>query len=218
MKQTIEYIFLFSISYFILGCFGQSTSNKKKIDYIKSKSEFDTMFTRHFPISIETERALTVSKTSPENNIVGYYLYEFGVNVRTLDSLTKMAKSKSIIRYNWKDSCLLIVHPNETIDDFEKEDTLERGSVDTIYEDSTDCLKNKLPIPNFIDLQSPNSKFGISMDSTFNIFVLEAKVGKFSRYDLAPLKSMPRNWENGFSRGVTISLDKAVVVYWMIIW
>lgn len=211
MKEKVKYIFLILISVYLVGCFGKSMSSKKKNDYIKHKSEFEKIFTKHFPSYIETASYRTVSNLSPETNKVSFYLYEFGVNVKTLDSLTQIVKSESLTSYNWKASCLLIVHPGETIDPFDE------APLDTNW-NNTDCLNKKHPIPNFIDLKSPNSKHGISMDSTFNIFVLESKDGNHSRYNMVPLKSMPRDWENGFSRGIAISREKAVVVYWMIIW
>jgi hypothetical protein len=183
----------------------------KNSEYIKDKSGFDTTFIKHFPSTIETKLFLTVINNSPETNKVSFYLFEFGVSVKTLDSLSQIGKLMSQVSYNWKDSCLFIVHPNETIDPFDEESTDKNDG-------HIDCVTKKTPIPNFINLKSPNSKHGISMDSTFNIFVLESKAGKCFQYNMIPLKSMPRTWENGFSRGFALSKENGVVIYWMIIW
>ncbi len=211
MNETIKYIFLFTLSLNLIGCNGQSTSVKFNYDYQKDKAQFDTIFTKHFPNSVETIRALTIKSKSPKINKIRFFLYEFGVNIITLDSLTQMVKTKQLISYNWNDSCLFIIYPNETLDPFDDEPS------DTI-ESNLDCLNRKLPIPNFINLKSPNSQHGISMDSTFNIYILESKAGNHSQYNMEPLKSMPKGWENGFSIGYAISRVHAVIVYWMIIW
>lgn len=210
MKRIIKYVFIFTLSLHFTGCFSQNTSTKFDNEYIIDKAQFDTVLTSHFPKTIETKRALTVKNISPEINKVRFILYEFGVDTTKLDSLLQVFKLKHLTRYNWNDSCLFIIHRNETIDPFDDE------QVDTI--NKQECLRNKLPIPNFVNLSRPNSKHGISMDSTFNVFVLESKAGNYSTYKMAPLAFMPNKWKNGFSRGIAISNERAVVIYWLIIW
>ncbi len=185
MNEKIKYIFLLILFISLLGCFGQPLTSKKDNGYIKEKSKFDKIFVKHFPDSIETEYSQIVTDESPGSNKVTLYLYEFRVNVKTLDSITKVVKSEHLTSYNWKDSCLLIVHPNETVDPFDEE------SIDTnMY--SSDCLQEKLPIPNFIHKENPDSEQGVSLDSTFDIVVLESKAGKNSQFDMTPLRSMPK--------------------------
>ncbi len=210
MSRTIRYIFIFTLALNFTGCSSQNTSTKFDNEYVLDKAQFDTILTSHFPKTIQTKRASTVKNKSPETNKVSFILYEFGVDTTILDSLDQLVKLKHLLSYNWNDSCLFIIHRNETIDPFDDE------QVETI--NNQDCLKNKQPIPNFINLKTPNSTYGISMDSTFIIYVLEAKAGNQSQYKMAPLASMPKKWENGFSRGIAISNEKAVIVYWLIIW
>ena len=211
MKEKVKYIFILILVTNLVGCSGQPLPAKKHNNYIKQKSKVDTIFIGHFPNSVETEYSQIVSNESPEANKVSLYLYEFGVNITTLDSLTKIVNSRHFTKYKWSDSCLFIVHPNETTDPFDEE------FVDTsIY--NIDCIDKKLPIPNFIHTENPKWGQGNSLDSTFNIYVIESKSGTYSRYKMKPLESMPIGWKNGFSRGLAISNEKAVVVYWMIVW
>lgn len=211
MKNSGNYLHLALITICFWGCVRQLKDTNKNIDYRKTKSEYEDKFIKHFPDHIEGSRYMTNSSVAHDNKERSFYLYEFDVSNNTLDSLNEAVKSKGVVSYNWADSCLFIFRSNETLDPFDDE------NLDTSYYD-LDCFTSKQPIPNFIHLKSPNSKNGISMDSTFNIYVLESKAGNYSRYKMSPLESMPKNWENGFSRGIAISNKKAVVVYWFIIW
>jgi hypothetical protein len=207
----MKYFSIFVFLIFLVQCSGQSIS-KKNDNYAKAKLKFETNLTNHFPVTIQTSHSIFICNEAPEINKLSFYLYEFGINENTLDSLINICNLKNLTNYNWEDSCLLIVHKNETIEPFDDE------TVEIINNDSSFCQNINLPIPNFIDLKSPNSEFGISIDKTFKIFVLETKAGNGSKNKMAPLLSMPKLWRNGFSRGYAISKEKSVLVYWMIQW
>jgi hypothetical protein len=82
-----------------------------------------------------------------------------------------------------------------------------------------DCYKSLKPIPNFIDVKNPVLKSDIKLNSSYTIFVIESKPGKyFSEYDLKPSPQMPKNWKNGYSKGIAISEKENTVIYWANVW
>jgi len=204
-------VILIMLSSFLTRCTGQSGKIEKNGGYDRSRVKFGAALINHFPNEIETDSSLIVSVVSPEINKINYYLYEFCLPSNIIDSLVNTFEAKRLDNYNLKDTCLLVVHPNETIDPFDEE-PISYGNIDF------DCFKNKQPLPNFIDYQSEKSKSGLWLDSTFVMFVIESKSGNHSGYMMDSLLSMPTKWENGFSRGVAISKERATVVYWIIMW
>jgi len=202
---------LIMLSSFLTGCTGQPAQTGKSDGYERSRLKFGAAFVKHFPKEVETDSSLIVSMVSPEINKINFYLYEFGVADYIIDSLLKTFKAERLDYNIVKDTCLLVVHHNETIDPFDEE-PIDDGNVDL------SCFKGKHPLPNFIDYQSEKLKSGLWLDSTFIIFVIESKSGNHSGYKMESLRSMPKKWENGFSRGVAVSKERATLVYWMIMW
>lgn len=202
---------LIILSSFLSGCTGQSAQIGKNDGYERSRVKFGAAFVKHFPDEIDTDSSLIICMVSPEINKINLYLYEFDVAANIIDSLVNKYKGERLDFYNWKDTCLLVVHPNETLDPFDEELNID-GNVDI------GCLKDKQPLPNFIDYQSEKSKSGLWLDSTFSIFVIESKSGNHSGHKMELLMSMPKKWGNGFSRGVALSKERATLVYWMIMW
>lgn len=205
-----------SISFLIFGCNGQSRNSKLNAEYIKSKSEFDSILTNQFPDKLTTFPREIVNSKNISKHIVGFMLYEYEKGITEIDSVVNDIKKKAIAKYNSKDSCLLIVNRFETLD---SDDNME----DVIITDSTkinlDCYKKLYPIPNFINYDYPDKTNDLKLNGNFDIYVLESKSGNhFKEFDLLPNPQMPKEWENGYSKGVAVSKEKKTLIYWSIIW
>jgi hypothetical protein len=207
---------ILSASFLILGCNGQSRDSKLNAEYIKSKSEFNSLLTNHFPNKLTTFPREIVNSKNISKNDVAFILYDYNSDTTKIDSVVNYIEKKIIAKYNSKDLCLLIVNRFETLDS-------EENMVDVIITDSTkikqDCIKGLYPIPNFIDYDYPNKNSDLKLNGNFDIYVLEAKTGNyFKEFDLKPNPQMPTKWINGYSKGIAISKEKRTIIYWAIIW
>lgn len=75
-----------------------------------------------------------------------------------------------------------------------------------------------LPVPLFgIDEYKGNTMSGLTED--FKLYVLDAKPGKYidDKY-LQECDCLPEKWKHGYSKGVALSDEKQVVIYWVIVW
>lgn len=201
------------IALFFIECGGQTREARKQQRYTESCNEFDDFLITHFPARILSDSSLTVSKLAPEKNKVQLLLYEFYSHKLTEDSLLGALKKQAVAQYSSKDTCLFIMHRNETPEPFDEEPPEDYSKV------HKRCL-SKYPIPNFIDLERyimDSVAFGL--DTSFTIYVLESKPGRFSKkFNLSPFKQMPGKWKNGFSRGIAISEQRKTIIYWGGMW
>ena len=58
-----------------------------------------------------------------------------------------------------------------------------------------------------------------SLESIFDIYILEAKSGNyFKEFELLPNPQMPKEWENGYSKGIAINSKNKTLIFWGLIW
>lgn len=207
---------VFSLSFLILSCNGQSRNSRQNIKYNKGKSEFRAELIRHFPKDIENLPSEIVNAKDISSNNVSFMLYEYNANAKEIDSVSSSIQQESIAKYNSKDLCLLIINRFVTPKSY-------NDMADTEIKDSTeinrDCYKNLYPIPNFINYNSPNENSDLRLTGNFDIYVIEAKSGNyFKEFNLLPNPQMPPKWKNGYSRGIAISKDKNTLIYWASVW
>ncbi len=77
---------------------------------------------------------------------------------------------------------------------------------------------SSLPVPLFeIDEYKGKTMSGLTED--FKLYVLDAKPGKYidEKY-LQECECLPEKWKHGYSKGIALSDEKQVVIYWVIIW
>lgn len=77
---------------------------------------------------------------------------------------------------------------------------------------------SSLPVPIFkIDKYKGNTISGLQED--FKLYVLDAKPGKYidEKY-LQECECLPEKWKHGYSKGVALSDERQVVIYWLIVW
>lgn len=205
---------------FLIGCNGQNNmlaDSNKNASYLKYKKEFDYTFISHFPKNIASKDYSIICNTNIDKNDVGLILYSYNLTHEVVDSIIHSIKDIDIIgEYNSEDSCLIVVNRFET---YSSQQNYSQPAINDSAKINKNCYKNHYPIPNFIDYVNPDSSLEIKLDKSFEIYVLDARSGKyFEKYDLHPAIQMPENWKNGYSKGIAISKHENTIIYWSIIW
>lgn len=209
--------FLYFTALILLSCNNNSSlAQDANNDYIAYRSTFDRNFSYQFPENITSKISFSESNTNVDKNSIGLYLYEYEMPIHFLDSVgNTLEKTRMIAKYKSSDTCLLIVHR------FENKNTAESGIIPDISDSSLldkKCYLNQYPVPNFVHYKGSDLT-QCGLDSTFDIYVLDAKKGRYSeKYDLKPFSQMPREWANGYSKGIAISKMNNAIIYWSIIW
>lgn len=75
-----------------------------------------------------------------------------------------------------------------------------------------------LPVPLFeINKYQANTISGLGED--FNLYILDAKPGKYldDKY-LQECECLPEKWKHGYSKGVAMSDEQKVIIYWIVVW
>ena len=217
------YRFIYPILLIILccgSCSPQDTNNSKAIikankEYVLAKSYFKNNFLEHFPDSIKKLPTQLIVDTNAISDHPRIILYDWR-NSDVIDSLTNIYSSQAIKVYDAEDTCLLVVNRFTNENNWHlrnKYKYVDNGKI------SRNCYSDKLPIPNFWDSPYVAHDTEMRLPKDFKVYVLEAKSGKYwDDKHLTTGKYMPEGWKNGYSKGVAISKDKKVAVYWFIIW
>jgi hypothetical protein len=180
-------------------------------DYQERKSFFRKELINHFPKKLDTTYITFTDCESPD---IGTLTLRLTIRYYDKTRINKII-NKSIAHYASNDSCLLIVNRFATIDRFYK---LQPSEEEKEIIDK-DCYKDKLPIPNFWDSQIISETTYTKLPEDFIIYVLDAKRGEFMHTDfLTDGKSMPPDWKNGYTKGISVSEKRQIVIYWVDIW
>ncbi|WP_306352605.1 hypothetical protein [Flavobacterium sp. '19STA2R22 D10 B1'] len=207
-------VLIFSISFLTFSCVNQNFEFNEK--YLKDRSEFEASLINFFPKKIMTNPAKVISSKDLSKNDVAIMVYEYNADPKVVDSVINYMEKKKVVKYNSRNSCLLIVNGFETIETYEN---IEKAIIKDSTQINKECYKGLLPIPNFINYNYPNKKNELKLDGNFDIYVLEAKSGNhFKEFDLQPNPQMPSEWKNGYSKGIAVSKEKHTIIYWSIIW
>ncbi|MBK8953345.1 MAG: hypothetical protein IPM85_14830 [Chitinophagaceae bacterium] len=129
--------------------------------------------------------------------------------------LMKRFMEGSIADYKPNDNCLLVINRFVNKENFYD---IKLSEKDSGYLERN-CYSNKLPIPNFWHTPYTTNSTDCKLPLDFVIYVLESQKGKYFSEDLlTDGKFMPLQWRNGFSRGVAISKNRGLIIYWLAIW
>lgn len=215
MRNLIIVLCLLQV--FIYGCdnkgFLIDNNNKKLKNY---KEDFEDDLIDQFPDKVTYSNVNVVSNTNRKKNDIGLLLYVYGVDAKDIKNVRKKFEKKAIANYKSKDSCFLIVNRFETDETYAKFEIVEK--IDSLEVDK-ECAQHLYPIPNFIGSNYSKGKNGLQLDDSFEIYILEAKVGNhFKNYQVQPSPQMPEQWKNGYSKGVSFSEKNKSIIYWSIIW
>lgn len=215
MKRTI--IILCFLQAFIYGCDNKRfliESNNEKLQ--RYKVDFEESLIDQFPDMIPYTDVDIISNTNASKNDIGLLLYEYGVDKKDIKNIRKKIEKSSIAKYKSKDSCLLVVNRFETDETYRNYEVVD--VIDSL-EVNKECANQLYPIPNFIATNYSKGENGLKLDDSFEIYVLNAKAGNhFKRFEVQPSPQMPKQWQNGYSKGIAISEKNKTVIYWSIIW
>ena len=216
----------FSFILFLAGCIlvfscprVKKSAHQKMMEdlnkgYHESKSFFDNKFTTHFP-DVLNESIITYSNSiSPVLGSLGLMVID-RLNKENLVQIQKNYEQTCLRKYKASDSCLLIVDRFLTRKKYYK---VENSDYDKKLVDRP-CYSGKYPVPNFWHNVFTTNETECKLPGDFILYVIDAKQGKFLKEDLLTNGwFMPKQWKNGYSKGVAISQQRNVIIYWLEIW
>lgn len=206
------------------GCQNVDIKKKMQQDYKQSMQFLKANLVNHFPP--ELPDSSTFGSTVPKKDDLK--MFGFGADGILLWKVYSLSQYKSIssqfrdlpnTTYSANDSSLLLV--------FSYCDVLEIDGRTYRNQEPTErqalakhnvTVASSLPVPLFeIDEYKGNTMSGLTED--FKIYVLEAKRGKYinEKY-LQECECLPDKWKHGYSKGVALSDEKQVVIYWVAVW
>lgn len=164
-----------------------------------NKNVLGTNLSDHFPDSLQSSNLMIHKHFEPKKNQIEYFIINYNLDTLFINELTEKYSKKSKAKNNAGDSCAFVI----------KKQPCQINKNDSLY----------FPIPDFSSLRLKNVSTKTSLPNDFDIYILDAKSGIFWEEDeLRPLISMPKNWENGFSKGIAVSKKRRAIIYWSIIW
>lgn len=208
----MKYILTGILIFLIIACSVKSNNriDNKNFNYINYKKEFKENLIAFFPDSLNEQDSYMKNIDYSINSI------QFMVTCRDIegiDNLSNKYEKQAKQVYAADDTCLLVVNGyiNET--NYYKADDVRDKDV------AISCDESFLPVPNFFNLKFEKSVAKTKLPQGFYIYVLDSEPGNFWDNDmLKPSRSMPKKWENGYSKGVAISKKRKEIIYWIIIW
>ena len=190
----------------ILSCQGQSSKNR----FLQQISDYPKSIIDHFPKEVKGMYRTAVI-ADIEHDVTSIMLlnqYEDSQYFRIKDSLIQL----SHVKYSPEDTCLLVLnmYSNETnfFNSFKTYDETFMGK---------ECLKNKLPVPNFWPLDMESNTVA-NLPGDFDIHVFEAKDEIIDNKYLSKNVYMPEYWAHGYSKGVATNDKAHEIIYWFILW
>lgn len=121
-----------------------------------------------------------------------------------------------IAKYRSNDTCLLIANRFASLNNYSFNIKLSHG--DSLKINQL-CYEGKYPIPNFWHNDYTTNKTECKLPEDFNIYVEDAKPGNYLVSDLlTDGRYMPDKWKNGYSKGIAISEERGIIIYWVIVW
>lgn len=223
MDQYFKRMKQFVLIFLIVTSLGYSACRQKSVEsqmiddlnkkYKSIKEFFGDKMINHFPKQVDSNIIEFTETLSPELGNLDFF-YTNRISGQPYEWAEEFEK-KSIISYNADDTCLLVVNRHLTKDRYYKI-KLTNNELKSI---DLPCYIGKYPIPNFWHTDYVTETTTCKLPSDFRIYVMEADSGKyFEQKYLTDGSSMPKEWKNGFSKGVAISINRNVIIYWVIIW
>jgi hypothetical protein len=202
MKNPI-YLLLISL---LVSCQNKPINNR----FLKQISKFDTIVINHFPTELKGmyRTAIFNDTLNDVSFIMLLNQYDELVYKKYKDSLTRISKA----RYKPIDSCLLVVnmYTNER-NFFNSFKTKNKSYL------KKECLKNKMPIPNFWAMEL-NGQNITKLPDDFKIYVIDASHKIIDKKYISKNVYMPENWKHGYSKGVAMNDKTHEIIYWFVLW
>ena len=185
-------------------------------DYTEKLKSFPEYLVDFFPSQIDGVYGM--SETKDTTNECIYFMYYDLSNIKST-SIDSIFSSKVKAVYNAVDTNIISVRIKSRIED----DPTKEMFYNNIFING----RYYYPVPYFEkvdyssvgikseDIYSSKTPCGLTKD--FTIYVLGSKQGSYWK-GLKPSEHMPKDWKNGFSKGVCVNTKKGIVIYWFVIW
>jgi len=179
-------------------------------EYSKKISVFDDKIKNHFPGKPSKYYTLSIYGDVEHDVTTILLLNKYDQKEYNIlrDSLKKLSK----ISYKPSDSCLLVV--NMYTDETNWFKTFKTKN--TAYLNK-ECLKDKLPIPNFWSLNFKTNNIA-KLPNDYNIYVFDASHDTINKKYLSYNVYMPDYWKHGYSKGVAMNDKTHEIIYWFVLW
>jgi len=202
-----------------LSCQNPTTKDLVISDWQKKYNEdrvfFGEEFTSHFPKKIDKYTITFTEGKMPEIGDIELMLIRRFKDSKEAIETENHFLNTSLANYQANDSCLLVVNRFVTRTNYYKITLTEKDLLIT----NKECYKGLLPVPNFWHNDLTTEDTGCKLPKDFRLYVIDSKSGKyFDEKYLSNGVSMPVEWKNGYARGVAISRERNIIIYWLVIW
>ncbi len=222
--MRVNIIFTLFALLIVAGCHNTDITKTLREDYRNSKSFFEVSLVNHFPIELPDSCSFGSSVPKSEN------VKTLGFGIDGLELYKKYSKTQfGIIASHFKEVTHEVYSTNDTslLLVFSFCDTYKIG--DNLYKNQEPpelktlakhnlTVASSLPVPLFeIDEYKGNTMSGLTDD--FKLYVLDARPGKYvdEKY-LQECECLPEKWKHGYSKGVAMSDEQQVIIYWIVVW
>lgn len=217
MRIQIIIILITSISYSCKPKKNKFSAEEKllydlNVKYDSVKVFFGNSMVDRFPEKVDQN---TITFTESLSPVTGNLELIFIEKTYNLSEKLKTIEKKSVASYNANDTRLLVVNRFANRTNYYEIKVSEKE----IKLINLNCYDDKYPVPNFWHNEYTTEETKCKLPKDFELFVLEAKSGKqFNKKYLTDGKFMPDKWKNGYSKGIAISENRGLIIYWLIIW
>lgn len=184
-------------------------NSKGRKEYLKMLDYFGPELTKYFPSSdyVYNNRYETGIDTFGTLNLELFYVKFENNTAGLFDTVSK--KYKNHVLLNNDDSLLVI-------SDFVNIETLS----DDFHNKKSKVLSTDLKkvVPNFWGISDEDNTTKTKLRKEYKFYVLESKLGNFSKKIDPDISSMPDSIMHGFSEGVAINAKTKDVIFWLVIW
>lgn len=219
MKKSILILILLGCI-LVSSCQGVKESpNQKMIDdlnrtYLEKKSFFLNDLTNHFPHGLNENNITYTDNVSPEMGSLELMVID-SVSTDTLLLIQKNLERICKGKYNSSDTCLFVVDRFLSTNKYYK---LENTDYDKRLIERP-CYTGRFPVPNFWHNDFTTNETECQLPDDFVLYVIDAKQGEFLKEELLTNGwFMPKQWKNGYSKGLAISRERNIIIYWLVIW
>ena len=197
-----------------------SCNNVNKVNSAKEDSDeyskilrfFGDSLVNHFPKEEPTKINTTQNMdTFCYHNTLSFDLTLYDAK-NIIDSTLNFYSKQPIVQYKSNDICLIVVNDYLTI--YNSGDPF-RAEKSTYF---NGCSKDKLPIPNFFFNNLASSETRCRLPKDYMLYVIDSKVGLFSKKINTEQSSLPNHIRHGYSKGLAINKEKNIINFWVIVW
>lgn len=223
MKALITIVFL--ITSIFAGCKNMTPMQEFSNEYNSSLARFDKELVNHFPREYSDSCVFSTNAIVRDTLELVCFDYKKAILLKqySLSEYIKVREcfdSLSKTVYLASDSTLLVLFPY-----------CDKIAIEGVVYDNQEVAEKQLlakhnlkkgkslPVPLFeFDMYHGNSICGLSSD--FKIFVLDAMADVYdnARDNSKSSECLPKEWLHGYSKGVALSDEQKVVIYWIAVW